>query len=82
MISKRKEIGMTLNNDRLSGERKRPSEPSVTVMGKVVLMKLQTLPERSESVFRHKTYCTEENTFIAAPCTKIITISHQRWTPA
>ena len=27
---------MTLNDDRLSGERKSPSEPSVTVMGKPI----------------------------------------------
>ena len=71
-----------MNDNKLSAERNSPYEPSVTVMGKGVLLKLQTLPERSESVLQHKSYCTEEICDIAAPCTKIITISHQRWTLA
>ena len=38
----------------------------MAVMGKVVLLKPQTLPERSESVLQHKAYCTEEKCDIAA----------------
>ena len=71
-----------MNDNKLSAERNSPSEPSVTVMGKVILLKMQTLPERSESVLRHKAHCTEEKCDIAAPCTIIITISPQCWTPA
>ena len=33
-ISRKERNGMTLDDDRLSGERKRLSEPSVTVIGK------------------------------------------------
>ena len=54
----------------------------MTVMGKVVLLKPQTLPERSESVMRHKAYCTEEKCDIAAPFTRIITIISICWTQA
>ncbi|MBP3793684.1 MAG: hypothetical protein ILA24_06555 [Ruminococcus sp.] len=71
-----------MNDNKLSAERNSPSEPSVTVMEKVILLKLQTLPERSEGVMRNTSYCTEDYSFVAAPCTKIITVSHQRWTPA
>ena len=56
-----------MNDNKLSAERNSPSELSMTVMGKVVLLKPQTLPERSESVMRHKAYCTEEKCDIAAP---------------
>ena len=42
-----------MNDNKLSAERNSPSELSMTVMGKVVLLKPQTLPERSESVMRH-----------------------------
>lgn len=44
-------IHIRLNDNKLSAERISPSEPSVTVMGKVVLLKLQKLSERSESFF-------------------------------
>ena len=33
-ISRRKESAVTLNDDKLPGERKSPSEPSVAIMGK------------------------------------------------
>ena len=36
---RRKVSGMTSNDDRLSGERKRHLEPSVTVMGKTICRK-------------------------------------------
>ena len=61
-----------MNDNKLSAERNSTSELSMTVMGKVVLLKPQTLPERSESVMRHKAYCTEEKCDIAAPFTRII----------
>ena len=64
----------------LSDERKCPSELSMTVMGKNYTLKLQTLPERSESVLRYTAYCTGDIVFVAAPCTRIITITVQDWT--
>lgn len=33
-------------------------------------MKQQMLPEHSESVLRHKAYCTEDYSFVAVLCTK------------
>ena len=72
---------MTLNDDRLSGERKSPSEPSVTVMGKPIPRNSKTLPKRSESVLRYTAYFTEDFSVIAAPCTRIITNNSQSWTP-
>jgi len=81
-ISGRKErSGMTLNDDRLSGERRSPSEPLVTVMGKLIPRNSKTLPERLESVLRYTAYFTEDFSVIAAPCTRIITNSSQSWTP-
>ena len=41
-----------MNDNKLSAERNSPSELSMTVMGKVVLLKPQTLPERSEILLR------------------------------
>ena len=38
-VSRRNVNGMTLNDDRHSGEWKRPSESSVTVMGKLIRLK-------------------------------------------
>jgi len=43
-------------------------------------LKLQTLPERSESVLRYTVYCTGDIAFVAAPCTRIITVIVQGWT--
>ena len=78
--SRKRKNGMCLN-DRLSGERKCPSELSMTVMGKLILQNSKTLPERSESVLRYTVYFTEDFSAIAAPCTRIITIISQSWTP-
>jgi len=80
-ISRRKERKMTLNDDRLSGERKSPSELSVTVMGKLIPRNSKTLSERLESVLRYTAYYTEDFFVIAAPCTRIITNSSQSLTP-
>ena len=73
--------GMTLNDDRLSGERECHSELSVAIMGKLIPRNSKTLPKRSESVLRYTAYFTEDFSVIAAPCTRIITIISQSWTP-
>ena len=73
--------GMTLNDDRLSGEREHHSELSVAIMGKLIPRNSKTLPKRSESVLRYTAYFTEDFSVIAAPCTRIITNSSQSWTP-
>lgn len=71
-----------MSDNKHSAEWNSLSDPSVAVMGKAVLLKLQTLPERSESVLRHTVYCTGDYYSVAAPCTKIITVSAKSWTPA
>ena len=48
--------------------------------GDTYALKQQTPPERSESVLRYAAYCTGDIVFIAAPFTRIITITVQDWT--
>lgn len=55
--------GMTLNDDRLSGERKRPLEPFVSVMGKPIPRNSKTLSEHfrerfmTYSIFHRGFFC-------------------------
>ena len=48
--------------------------------GENYALKYKTLPEHLENVLRYTAYCTEDFSAIAAPCTKIITLSVQSWT--
>jgi hypothetical protein len=48
--------------------------------GDTYAMKQQTPPECSESVLRYTAYCTGDIIFVAAPCTRIITVIVQGWT--